>query len=62
MVRLPFLLSSSSIAAAIAAPSAGSVPVPISSIKTKVLFDDFLSMIPRFCIWDEKVLRAFSML
>ena len=45
-----------------AAPSLGSVPLPISSNKSKVDFPLSFIICAKFLTWDEKVLKAFSTL
>lgn len=45
-----------------AAPSLGSVPLPISSNNKSVDFPDSFIILAKFCTWDEKVLNAFSTL
>ncbi len=45
-----------------AAPSLGSVPVPISSINTKVLLEDLLTMSTKDFIWPENVDNDCSIL
>ena len=56
----PFWYICSIIAIPSAAPSLGSVPLPISSSKTKVWRLVWRKISAIFCIWPENVLKAFS--
>jgi hypothetical protein len=58
----PLWYNSSSIAIAKADPSLGSVPLPISSNRSKVDFELSLIISAKFFTWDENVLNAFSIL
>ena len=58
----PLWYNSSKIAIARAAPSFGSVPLPISSNNKRVDFELSFIIPAKFLTWDEKVLRAFSIL